>query len=466
MDYHSFLNRDYNTLLEAPDLAKRSRFNHIHALVLAVSIAVIVSIFLLMSADASATRSKLTPEQALIAKNNTEQVTLPLNIPSIQDEVAATTTIAEDDDIPQESWLTVKVKPGDALAHIFKRNKLSPTELHAIMQLGKPTKRLKSVRPGDTFKFQVSGNGELQQLLYEFSHLKTLHIQRHADTFSARIAEKEIEKRTTYAIGTIRSSLFEAGKDAGLSDNLIMEMVGIFGWDVDFALDIREGDQFALIYEEQFLDGEKVKDGNILAAEFINQGRAYRALRYTDSKGRSDYYTPAGLSMRKAFLRTPVDFRRISSRYGNRRHPTLNKMRLHKGVDYAAKTGTPIKASGDGKIIFRGTKGGYGRTIIIKHGGRYSTLYAHMSRYKRGLKAGRTVKQGQIIGYVGSSGRATGPHLHYEFRVNGVHRNPLTVKLPNAAPIKKQYKDSFNRLATALLAQLDMHKQTRIAMHQ
>ncbi|MCW9024964.1 MAG: peptidoglycan DD-metalloendopeptidase family protein [Gammaproteobacteria bacterium] len=444
-------------------MAKRSRFNLIHALVLVVSIAVIISVFLLMSADASATRSKLTSDQTPL-DYDIQQVTLPLAIPEkLQAEEPL--ALEEQNEIPQE-WLTIKVKSGDALAHIFKRNNLSPAELHQIMSLGKSTKRLKSLRPGDIFKFQISEAGQLQQLLYEYSPLKTLHIQRQDQQFSARVAEKEIEKRTAYTIGTIRSSLFEAGKDAGLSDSLIMEMVGVFGWDIDFALDIREGDQFALIYEEQFLDGEKVKDGNILAAEFINQGRTYRALRYTDAKGRSDYFTPEGLSMRKAFLRTPVDFRRISSRYGKRHHPTLNKMRLHKGVDYAAKTGTPIKASGDGKIIYRGTKGGYGRTIIIKHGGRYSTLYAHMSRYKKGLKAGRTVKQGQIIGYVGRSGRATGPHLHYEFRVNGVHSNPLTVKLPNAAPIKKQYKDNFMRLANALLAQLDMHKQTRIAMHQ
>ncbi|HEB55730.1 MAG TPA: peptidase M23 [Gammaproteobacteria bacterium] len=333
------------------------------------------------------------------------------------------------------------------------------------MALGRDTASLKSLRPGDVFRFQIDENQHLQKLVYNISPLKSLHIQRQKQGFTATVQIKDIEKRSTYAVGRIKSSLFEAGKDAGLSDTLIMKMVNIFGWDIDFALDIRKGDQFALIYEEQFLDGKKINDGAILAAEFINRGHTYRALRFTDASDHSDYYTPEGRSMRKAFLRTPVDFRRISSRFGNRHHPVLNRMRLHKGVDYAAKTGTPIRASGDGKIIFRGRKGGYGRTVIIQHGGRYSTLYAHMSRFKKGLTAGKRVKQGQIIGYVGQSGRATGPHLHYEFRVNGVHRNPLTIRLPNAAPIKKQYRDSFRRTASALLAQLDMHKQTRLAMY-
>ena len=466
MDYHSFLNRDYKSLLEAPDLAKRNRFCYIHVLIIFVSIAAISSVLMLMSEEASANRNKLTQEQLAspfernISSSET-QVTIPLAIPD--NSISFTPELNNESEY---SWLTVKVKNGDALANIFKRNNLSATELHNIIRLGKSTQRLKSVRPGDTFKFQVNEQQQLQQLVYEFSPLKSLHIKRQGQNFISQILHKDIEKRTTYTIGQINSSLFEAGKDAGLSDNLIMEMVGILGWDIDFALDIREGDQFAMIYEEQFLDGKKIKDGNILAVEFINQGKNYRALRYTDASGRSDYYTPEGLSMRKAFLRTPVDFRRISSRFGNRRHPTLNKMRLHKGVDYAAKTGTPIKASGDGKIIFKGTKGGYGRAIIIKHGGRYSTLYAHMSRYQKGMRAGKTVKQGQIIGYVGRSGRATGSHLHYEFRVNGAHRNPLTVKLPNAAPIKKQYRDNFEQLASSLLSQLDMHKQTRVAMHQ
>jgi len=245
-----------------------------------------------------------------------------------------------------------------------------------------------------------------------------------------------------------------------------MDLAYIFGWDIDFALDIRKGDQFTLLYEEHFLDGEKVNEGAIIAAEFINQGNVYRAIRYTDTSGRSDYYSPDGLSMRKAFLRTPVDFRRISSRFGSRKHPILNTLLLHKGVDYAAPKGTPIKASGDGKVSFVGVKGGYGRAVILTHGGRYSTLYAHMNSFKRGIKVGKRVKQGQVIGYVGNSGRATGPHLHYEFRVNGVHRNPLTVRLPNAQPIHSEDKEAFLQRTKSVLAQLQIFTRTSLASRQ
>ncbi len=484
MNYNSFLNRDYKSLLDTPSPVKHPGFSTIHVLILIVVIAVVSSILIFMSADASANKSDAwqADNQPLnITLKNASQITLPLSVPQAALPIASQATPSASSPMPDatntlstqlevdnadSNWLSVKVKSGDALAHIFKRHHLKPRELYEIMSLGKDTASLKKVRPGDIFKFQIDETGQLQALIYQLSPLKSLHVQRQEQGFTAAMQVRSIEKRTNYAIGQINTSLFEAGKEAGLSDTLIMKMVNIFGWDIDFALDIRKGDQFAIIYEEQFLDGKKINDGAILAAEFINQGRNYRALRFTDTNDHSDYYTPEGLSMRKAFLRTPVDFRRISSRFGKRHHPVLNKMRLHKGVDYAAKSGTPIKASGDGKIIFRGKKGGYGRTVIIQHGGRYSTLYAHMSRFKKGVFAGKRVKQGQIIGYVGRSGRATGSHLHYEFRVNGVHRNPLTIRLPNAAPIKKQYKDNFTRAATALLAQLDMHKQSQLALYQ
>ena len=240
-----------------------------------------------------------------------------------------------------------------------------------------------------------------------------------------------------------------------------MELAGIFGWDVDFALDIREGDQFAVLYEQLYLDGERIGTGNILAAEFTNQGKIHRAVRYTDPQGHTDYYAPDGHSMRKTFLRTPVAFSRISSRFNlARKHPILNRIRAHKGVDYAASRGTPITATGNGKIDWLGKKGGYGNTIVIQHGSKYSTLYAHLNSYGRGLKKGSRVRQGQIIGYVGSSGLASGPHLHYEFRVDGVHRNPLTVKLPNAAPLPAKYRDQFKLASSNLLAQLETAKTT------
>ena len=285
-------------------------------------------------------------------------------------------------------------------------------------------------------------------------------------SFDIETVNRPVEKRVNFSEGQIQSSLFEAGKQAGLSDALVMEMAGIFGWDIDFALDIRRGDKFSILYEEQFIEGKKYQTGTILAAEFTSQGKTFKAIRFTDKSGRTNYYTPEGLSMRKTFLRSPVDFRRISSRFGKRRHPVLNKMRLHKGVDYAARRGTPIQSSGDGKVIFKGRKGGYGRVVIVQHGSRYKTLYAHMNGFKRGIRVGKYVKQGQTIGFVGSSGRATGPHLHYEFRVNGAHRNPLTVKLPNAAPIKSAFKNDFIAHAESLLAQLNTHKPTQLALNE
>ena len=465
MDYNSFLTRDYKSLIEPPPETAKPHWTRLHILLVVAVVVVAGTILTLVSGEAAASknaiRTTLKPDK--LQKN--QKVTIPLSFPALEtSESSATAAPAIDSEL---TWLTVKVKNGDALASIFKRHQLNPVTLHQIMSLGKITSTLKSLRPGQVFRFQLDDNGQLQALEYEINQLESLLVSRHAEGgFEARAVQNTLDKRIAYSEGTIRSSLFEAGKQAGMTDALIMELVGIFGWDIDFALDIREGDRFSLLYEEQFLEGEKVKDGPIVAAEFTSQGRTYRAVRYTNARGSSDYYSPDGHSMRKAFLRTPVDFRRISSRYGKRHHPTLNKLKMHKGVDYAAKRGTPIKAAGDGKISFRGRKGGYGRVVIIQHGGRYSTLYAHMHRFKKGMYVGKRVKQGQIIGYVGSSGRATGPHLHYEFRVNGTHRNPLTVKLPDAAPIQREYRQDFELKTRGLLSQLDMHtRNTRVALN-
>ncbi|MEJ2142936.1 MAG: peptidoglycan DD-metalloendopeptidase family protein, partial [Gammaproteobacteria bacterium] len=432
----------------------------------------ITSILLsLTSQDANANK----PEQLVIPEQQSrfvqptetkqqQQITIPLTIPESSPETGVTSHDDGDDDVRLQR-LSFKVKAGDSLASLFKRSDLSATELHQIMKLGKDTRSLRYIKPGQQFRISVNDQQQIQELFYDIDKMESLHITRDGDSFHAVLVQRPVDIRSNYASATIDSSLFEAGKNAGMKDALIMQLVGIFGWDIDFALDIRKGDSFNILYEEHFMEGRKIKDGPIIAAEFTNQGRTYRAVRYTDAKGRTDYFSDDGRSMRKAFLRTPVDFRRISSRFGKRHHPTLNRMKMHKGVDYAAKTGTPVKAAGDGKVAFRGRKGGYGKVVILQHGGRYSTLYAHMSRFKRGVYPGKRVKQGQIIGYVGSTGRATGPHLHYEFRVNGVHRNPLTVRLPDAAPIARQYKDDFMARSQNLLAQLDSRKPTRVAIN-
>lgn len=386
------------------------------------------------------------------------------NVVREQPATAVRTQTVTNDTTDKKQWLEVKVGRGDTLAAIFSRNKLSATDLHNIMALGKPTRQLRNLKPGQTIRLHRNAEQQLQGLVHVQSATRSLQVQRNESGFTATQLEREYEKRTAYGYGKINSSLFQAGQKSGLAESVIMDLASIFGWDIDFALDIRQGDEFRLVYEELYLDGEKIRDGDILAAEFINRNNSFQAVRYTDPSGRASYYTPDGLNMRKAFLRSPVDFRRISSRFGKRKHPVLNRMKLHRGVDYAAARGTPVRATGDGKIIHRARKGGYGKTVIIRHGSTYTTLYAHLNSYDRKARHGNRVKQGQVIGYVGSTGRSTGPHLHYEFRVHGAHRNPLTVKLPSAAPIAKKYKADFIDKTHNLIAQLDGLRRTQVAL--
>ena len=358
----------------------------------------------------------------------------------------------------------VTVSSGDSLYLIFKRLGLQQRDLALMTGLKPLAKKLARIAPQQEIEFYVDTESRLTRLVHRLDRLRSLHVFREGDAFSFEEVVEPPETAIATAAGVIDTSLFEAGQHAGLSDSLIMQMAEIFGWDVDFALDIRAGDRFALVFEEQFKDGEKIGEGPIVAAEFTNRGRQIRAVRYTDPTGRAAYFSPDGRSMRKAFLRTPVNFTRISSRFSfSRRHPVLHKMRAHRGVDYAAPRGTAVKASGDGRVVFAGRNGGYGRTIVLRHGSVYTTLYAHLSRFSKGIRPGKRVEQGQTIGYVGSTGLATGPHLHYEFRVRGAHRDPLSVKLPQAAPLVEGYMDDFRSKAEPLLAKLDLTARTAIA---
>ncbi len=365
----------------------------------------------------------------------------------------------------QTVWKQVTVKPGDNLATIFKRLKYSPTTLHNIIKMGAKTNALKHIKPGQTLRFAQNSNAECISLEYDIDRIKTLKVRTSDNGFSALISEKPVEISHATASADIQNSLFYDAKKAGLSDKTIMELANIFGWDIDFSQGLRQGDSFTLLYESKFIDGKRIENGHIIAAEFINRGDKYQAVRFADKNGDAEYFSPDGKSMRKTFLRNPIDFARVSSHFNLRRkHPVLNRIRAHKGVDYAASTGTPIKSTGDGKIIFRGVKGGYGRVVIVQHGQKYSSLYAHMSKYGR-YKKGARIKQGQTIGYVGMSGLATGPHLHYELRINGVHRNPLTAKFPAAKPINKNLLAKFKQQAAPLLAQLEIAKQTQLALN-
>lgn len=467
VNYSNYLNRDYKTL-GVPSSPRRSRLHrkHLHLLAIFSALAGVIAL-LSPSHEAEATR-QITQSAAPAAPGGEsareEILRLPLALPGNSDSSETPANVVEEQS-SELPWQTVTVRTGDSLSLIFDRLHLSPQQLHAIVEADKKNRILTSLRPKQQLQFQIEQEtNRLQAIKCIVSPEKSLLVTRDDDEFRSHIIEHPVEIRLTHANGEIESSLYQAGQNAGLSDNIIMELANIFAWDVDFALDIRKGDNFTLLFEQHYLDGEKLRDGKILAAEFTNQGNNYRAVLFTDAEGNSQYYSEDGKSMRKAFLRSPVDFRRISSTFQRERyHPVLGKKRPHRGVDYSAATGTPIKAAGDGKVIFRGRKNGYGNTVVLQHGGNITTLYAHMSKFRSGVTSGSRVKQGQTIGYVGQSGLATGPHLHYEFRINGSHRNPLTVKLPDAAPIPARYKAEFVQQSQQLLAQLDLFKRVQVA---
>nr|VFJ60880.1 MAG: Murein DD-endopeptidase MepM and murein hydrolase activator NlpD, contain LysM domain [Candidatus Kentron sp. FM]VFJ62463.1 MAG: Murein DD-endopeptidase MepM and murein hydrolase activator NlpD, contain LysM domain [Candidatus Kentron sp. FM]VFK14224.1 MAG: Murein DD-endopeptidase MepM and murein hydrolase activator NlpD, contain LysM domain [Candidatus Kentron sp. FM] len=361
---------------------------------------------------------------------------------------------------------TATVLEGDSLSVIFQRLQLPQSVLHNVLDAGDDAKQLKHLRPGQMLEFEITEDQTVEKVRHRLSDVTVLEVALDEDSqsYRARVITEDLERRIEFATGTINRALFLSGQRAGLSDKVIMQLVGIFAWDVDFALDVRSGDRFALIYEQFYKEGEKIKDGNILAAEFVNRERVFRAVQYENDKGETSYYTPDGHNMRKRFLRTPVAFTRISSRFQLRRwHPVLHKFRAHRGVDYAAPRGTPVKVTASGKITFVGRKGGLGKAIFVRHGKKYTTVYGHLNKYAKGIKRGRSVRQGQLIGYVGSTGLATGPHLHYEFRVNGVHKDPLTVELPKAESIDGRYRFDFKRKTEKLITQLGVLSRTMLA---
>jgi len=397
---------------------------------------------------------------------------IPLDVDAVPAEPLVEATdpapdTASGEDYAGPGWSTVEIKRGDTLASLFSRQGLSPAIVHKVVHSSPEARSLSRIRPGQSLRLKVDETGTLICVVHEVSRVSGLRLDRlEGGGYEAKAYDRPVEKRVQFATATIDESLYLAAHEAGMSDRLTMNLAEIFGWDVDFALDIRPGDAFSVLYEEEFLDGEKLRDGAILAAEFVNQGNHYQAIRFTDDEGYSEYYTPEGYSMRKAFLRTPVKFGRVSSRFTRKRwHPILKKWRAHKGVDYAAATGTPIRASGDGRLTFAGRKGGYGKVVFIQHGGKYTTVYAHMSRFAKGMKSGKRVRQGQVIGYVGKTGYATGPHLHYEFRVNGGHRDPLRVKLPKANPIADRHRESFLQVAETRTNQLRTYQTTQVALN-
>lgn len=365
--------------------------------------------------------------------------------------------------------LTVDVIVGanDTLERIFRKLELSVTDLASLRALPEVRRSLDRLYPGELLKIGVRDT-QLVSLERQLSPSETLKVQRDAEGFESSVIVNPLERELRTAEATIRNSLFQAAGEAGLSDSLALRVADIFRWDIDFVLDIQPGDRFRVIYEHISQDGEPLGEGEVLAVEFVNQGTVYRALRFAHDGGADDagdddfgYYTPDGKSLRKAFLRAPLEFTRVSSRFNLfRRHPVLNRMRAHRGVDYAAPTGTPVKAAGEGRVRFIGNKGGYGKVIEIQHANEVRTIYGHLSRFASGLRQGERVRQGEVIGFVGMTGLATGPHLHYEYLLRGVHKDPQKVPLPNDRPIPAALMAQFRAQAEPLLASLEAGRIT------
>ncbi len=339
----------------------------------------------------------------------------------------------------------VQVKSGDSLSTIFSRLGLGYQAVSDVIAVGDQAAPLKNLRPGDQISLELTPDNQLLAINYQIAPNETLSIRRNdEDQFTADNIVLPMETRLTTASGVIDSSLYQSAIESGLSASMVMELAEIFGWKINFLNDVQNGDHFRIVYEAKYVNGKRVDTGAVVAAEFVNNGKTYQAVRYTAPNGKTGYYEPNGANLERGFLRYPVAFSRISSKFNlHRMHPLYHKIKAHKGVDFAAPTGTPIQAASNGKIEFIGWQHGYGKVIKIKHEGGFETVYGHMSRFNNQIKRGSHVDMGETIGYVGMTGDATGPHLHYEFHVNGVYTDPLVAKLPEANPIPSKYRQDF-----------------------
>jgi murein DD-endopeptidase MepM/ murein hydrolase activator NlpD len=350
--------------------------------------------------------------------------------------------------------IDIVVGRNDTLDRIFRKLQLNLSDLANLRSMPGIKTHMDNLRLGESLHF-VYRDDELDGFERRLNENETLKVIRGPGGLRADVLQNPLEGRTRTVRGVIDRSLFEAVTAAGAHDQTAVNLADMFQWDIDFILDVQPGDSFVVTYRELYQNGVYVKDGPVLAASFVNQGRPYFAVRYVDSEGAARYFTPDGRSLHKAFLRAPVEFTRISSRFNSaRHHPILNLIRAHKGIDYAAPMGTPVRAAGDGRVGYAGPKGGYGNVVEIEHSRSITTVYGHLSRFAKGTRAGAHVTQGQVIAYVGMTGLATGPHLHYEYRVNGVFKNPQTVPLPDASPIEARFREDFLAKSAPQLATL------------
>ena len=386
-----------------------------------------------------------------------------------------TRTVVESLDVahPEQSadadlgfWREERFGRGDTVSDLLVRLDVNDQDARAFLAEIKRGRSLQWLRPGTTVQARTAEDGSLLALRYITSKGQLIDFNKQGAEFKALEQQLPLEPQQRMKSGEIRSSLFAAADAAGLSDSVAIQIADIFSGDIDFHRDLRRGDKFTVIYEMFYHEGHAIKTGRVLATEFVNQGKSYRAVWFQDAEGKGGYYTPDGKNLRKAFLRSPLAFSRVSSGFAMRFHPILKLWRAHKGVDYAAPVGTQVKATADGTVEFVGAQGGYGKVVMLKHQSRCHTRYAHLSRFASGLREGARVQQGDVIGYVGQTGWATGPHLHYEFRVNDDVRNPLTIALPAALPIAADQMAAFSRASTPLAAALTLLQNTNLALRE
>lgn len=361
-------------------------------------------------------------------------------------------------------WQQERIQRNDSVASLLARLKINSEDKSGFLHDARNIKTMRRLVPGKTIHAQTTAAGELLALRYFPGGSEQLLIEKTDGTFKENKSQFNIETHIKMKSGVIRSSLFAATDGANVPDSVAIQIAEIFASDIDFHRDLRKEDRFKVVYELRYSNGEPTGAGRVLAVEFINKGKTYQAVYFEANDKERGYYTPDGKNLRRAFLRSPLKFSRISSRFTRSRyHPVLKKWRAHKGVDYAARRGTPVRATANGTVAVSTRQRGYGKLIILKHRGRYSTAYAHLSAFAKGLRKGKRVNQGDIIGYVGSTGLATGPHLHYEFRINGVQRNPLRVVMPAAIPLAAKNVPAFNKNTEPLMARLNMLRDTNLA---
>ncbi len=371
----------------------------------------------------------------------------PVSISSFEKFDPPTTSI-----LPRH--IRVRLQHNENLYQLFERLQLDPNQVTILANSlsTKQRRQVNRIQRGTVIRLSLDHNDKIKQLVIMEDPIRGTSYYRTPKGYASVAYEAEYQKQYRFIEGDITSSLYRDGTSKGMSSKMVNDFANIYAYDIDFANDVRRGDKFSVLYEELLVENRTVQTGNIRIAEFINQGKKITAIYYKTKAGEDGYFTPDGKSMKTRFLRMPVEFSRVSSRFNpRRRHPVLNIIRPHQGVDFAARPGTPIRSVGNGVVSWAGTKGGYGRTVIINHGDGYTTLYAHMRGYARNIRKGRRVKQGQVIGYVGSSGISTGPHLHYEFRVSGVHRDPLKVKIPRQTQLARGELPAFRKYAEQIL---------------